>query len=76
MVTMMTATFDGTVLRLDEPLELAPNTRVRLTIEPDHEPVPAKCSFLQTASALQIQGPPDWSENLEEYLHGEKKTRL
>ncbi len=64
------AVFDGEVLRPDEPLELRPNTRVRVTIE---EPATAKResrSFLRTARSLDLQGPSDWSERLEEYLYG------
>lgn len=33
MTRTLEATFDGSVLRLDEPLDLEPNTRVRVTIE-------------------------------------------
>jgi hypothetical protein len=27
-------------------------------------------SFLRTARALNLDGPPDWSTNLDEYLYG------
>lgn len=33
MTRTLEATFDGSVLRPDEPLDLKPNTRVRVTIE-------------------------------------------
>lgn len=33
MTRTLEATFDGETLRLDEPLDLQPNTRVRVTIE-------------------------------------------
>lgn len=33
MTRTVEATFDGEALRLDEPLDLQPNTRVRVTIE-------------------------------------------
>ncbi|MGH9397211.1 MAG: antitoxin family protein, partial [Terriglobia bacterium] len=33
MTKIIEALFDGVALRPDEPLELPPNTRVRLTIE-------------------------------------------
>ena len=65
------AIFDGKVLRPTEPLALAPNTRVRITIEP---PTPAEAtrpSFLRTARALNLEGPPDWSENLDAPLYGD-----
>jgi predicted DNA-binding antitoxin AbrB/MazE fold protein len=63
------AIFDGEVLRPQEPLELQPNTKVRITIE---ESTTAKLnprSFLQTARSLNLEGPADWSERIEEYLY-------
>jgi hypothetical protein len=38
---------------------------------PKPQPV-AAFSFIDTALALDLDGPPDWSENLEEYLYGER----
>ncbi len=29
-------------------------------------------SFLQVACSLEVEGPPDWSENIDDYLYGEK----
>ena len=29
-------------------------------------------SFLDTARSLNLEGPPDWSDRLEEYLYGSK----
>lgn len=59
------AVFDGEVLRPDEPLALAPNTRVLITIDTKEEPMasPGK-SFLETAASLNLEGPPDWSARL------------
>ncbi len=70
-MTNLTAVFDGTVLRPEEPLDLAVNTRVRLTIELTAEAKPAPASFLRTARELDLDGPPDWSTNLEDYLYGD-----
>lgn len=70
MIQVLEAVFDGAVLHPEEPLELEPNTRVRITIEtvePDQSP---PFSFLQTARLLKIEGPVDWSERLEDYLYG------
>ena len=64
------AVFDGVALRPDKPLEIPPNTRVRLTIES----LPAQReagSFLRAARSLGLTGPRDWSSNLEAYLYGE-----
>ena len=38
MTRTLEATFDGEVLLLDEPLDLKPNTRVRVTIETSGAP--------------------------------------
>jgi hypothetical protein len=64
MTKTIEAVFDGETIRPDEPLELPPNTRVRVTIES----LPATgeaASFLHTARNLKLTGPPDWSSNLE-----------
>lgn len=71
MTKTIEAIFDGVTLRPDEPLELPPNTRVRLTIEtPAVSVMPG--SFLRTARGLALSGPSDWSANLEAYLYGQK----
>ena len=70
MTTTIEATFDGSVFRPTEPVSLAPNTPVRLTVEP----LPAKpASFLDTARSLGLAGPPDWASNLDKYLYGEER---
>ena len=71
MTKTIEAVFDGENLRPDEPLELAPNTRVRVTIETP-SPSEAPQSFLRTARALCLSGPSDWSANLETYLYGDR----
>ena len=68
MTKTLEATFDGKVLHPDEPLELAPDTRVKITIETADEPEKSHVSFLKTALALKLEGPADWSERFEEYL--------
>ena len=67
------AVYDGEVLRPDEPLELQPNTRVRLTIDKLATETHGPRSFLRTARSLNLQGPSDWSERIEEYLYEEQK---
>jgi hypothetical protein len=72
MSTTLYAMFDGEVLRPDEPLPFAPNTRVRLTVE--EEPAEQRpASFLRTARSLNVDGPPDWSARLDDYLYGEEE---
>ena len=65
MVETIEALFDGTVLRPDTQLSLEANTQVRVTVEtlPSHEKKPQR-SFLQTARSLKLEGPADWSANL------------
>ncbi len=65
------AMFDGEVLRPAEPIPLEPNTRVRITVEPISPEAAEPASFLETARSLNLQGPPDWSANLDKYLYGE-----
>lgn len=65
------ATFDGSVFRPDALPAMEPNTRVRLTLEV----LPVKSeegSFLDTAESLRLQGPSDWSANLDHYLYGQR----
>lgn len=64
MTKTLEAVFDGEVFRPDEPLDLAPDTRVRLTVETSDEPQTQPASFLRTARALNLEGPSDWSERL------------
>lgn len=66
------AIFDGEVLRPQEPLDLPPNTRVRLTVETEQPPSGVWGSSLDLAASLELDGPPDWSENLDDYLYGGK----
>ncbi len=68
MVKTVEALFDGTVFRPTEPIALAPNTRVRMTIETVAPAEGATASFLRTARALNLDGPPDWSANIDAYL--------
>jgi len=71
MVQTVESLFDGVVLRPDAPLPLEADTRVRVTIEtlPAEEQRPR--SFLRTARALKLDGPADWSANLDQYLYRE-----
>jgi hypothetical protein len=71
MTKTLFATFDGEVLRPEEPVSLAPNTRVRVTIETTEESDAPAASFLRTAQTLDLDGPADWSARIEEYLYGE-----
>jgi predicted DNA-binding antitoxin AbrB/MazE fold protein len=72
MIKTIEAISDGQVFRPSEPVELKPNTRVRIIVEtmlPEGEKV---ISFLRTARALNLEGTSAWSINLGESLYGEK----
>jgi hypothetical protein len=84
MTRTLRARFDGEVLHPEESLSLAPDTRVVITIEaPDDDVVadnaiPIKgtpYSFLRFAQTLNLDGPEDWSERLEDYLYGDLRPR-
>lgn len=66
MKITVNATFDGEALRPDEPIDLEPNTQVRITIEALELQVEKTQSFLDTAASLKLEGPSDWSESLED----------
>jgi predicted DNA-binding antitoxin AbrB/MazE fold protein len=73
MIKTLNGTFDGQVLRPDEPVDLEPNTRVRITIETTDAPEAKTRSFLRTARSLKLEGPSDWSDRFEDYLYGREK---
>jgi hypothetical protein len=72
MLQELEAVFDGIALQPDAPLNLAAGTRVRIIVERvlPNEVKPPK-TFLKTAQSLKIQGEPDWSEKIDQYLYGE-----
>lgn len=66
-------TYDGEALHSDEPLQLKAGARIRVTIEaiePD-DSSSAPYSFFDTALSMNLDGPPDWSARLDDYLYGE-----
>ena len=74
MSQTLDAVFDGNVFRPDQPIELEPNTRVRITIEPTLTSEQNSESFLRVARSLNLEGPPDWSSRLDDYLYGGSDT--
>lgn len=64
------ATYDGKVLKPDDPLALHPNTRVRILILPTEGKVaPKPYAFFEFAKSANINGPKDWSSRLHDYLY-------
>ena len=74
MSQTLEAIFDGAVFRPEQPIELEPNTRVRITIEPSKTSEKEPVSFLEVAESLNLEGPPDWSSRLDDYLYGGNGT--
>ena len=70
MLKTLDAIFDGEVLRLEEPIALERNIRVRVTIETLENPPIRARSFFETARSLHLEGPSDWSARFEDYLYG------
>ena len=75
MSQVLDAIFDGTSLKPTIPLNLTPGTRVRIIVESVEEKKEEETkSFLQTAKSLHLEGNPDWSENLDQYLYSPNMT--
>lgn len=72
MSPLVHATYDGKVIRPDEPIALPANTRVVITIDKEM-PSAEQTSFFRVASSLAIKGPSDWSEKVDDYLYGETR---
>ncbi len=72
MIIMLEAIYDGEVLRPVEPIDLEPNTRVIIIFEANGVKEKETRSFLQTARSLNLEGPPDWSEKIEDCLYGDR----
>jgi len=75
MLQTLDALFDGETLIPETPLNIKSGTRVRIIVESLlPEAKTTRKSFLQTAKSLELQGNPDWSENIDQYLYGESKS--
>jgi hypothetical protein len=72
MVKVVDALFDGKVFLPVDPVAIEPNTRVKLQIEFTPKDTGIVLSFLETAISLNLDGPTDWSANLDRYLYGDE----
>ena len=85
MDKILDATYDGEVFRPDEPVDLASNTKVKIIVEDEAEKpeklklpeMPKKgkgepYAFLRYARSVKLDGPSDFSRNLDQYLYGGK----
>ena len=73
MLNSIEALFDGQVFHPDRPISLKANTRVRIIIENLSAEENELSSFLDTAESLNLDGPSDWSANLDHYLYDVEK---
>lgn len=69
MVMTIDAVYDGRAFLPIQPIKLRPNTRVQIAVTADEQ---LPISFLDVAESLALEGPPDWSLQLDEYLYGGK----
>jgi len=70
MVVTIDAVFDGKAFQPVQPIRLPPNTRVQIAVTAEDDL--AAPSFLDVAESLALEGPPDWSVQLDDYLYGGK----
>lgn len=67
------ATFDGEVFRPDEPVDLEPNTKVKIQLNVmEKRETGEPYSFFEFAQSIDIDLPPDFATNLNDYLYGGK----
>lgn len=85
MEKTINATFDGEVFRPDEPVNLASDTKVKVIIEEkpkknkklklvevSKKPGGKPYAWLDYAMSANLDGPSDFSTNLDDYLNGRK----
>ncbi len=65
------ATFDGEVFRPTEEVNLKPNTKVTITVDETKTGKPL--SSLEFMASLKLDGPSDFSKNIDDYLYGGKR---
>jgi hypothetical protein len=82
MTKTLHARYDGKVFlpHPQEEIPIPPETDVQITVEvqeamEEHRPgkTGVPYSFLDVALSNPLDGPPDWAENLDEYLYGGRK---
>ncbi len=71
MAIMVKARFDGHAFLPDEPVDFAPDTQVNLTVEPMAVEQKGAGSFFEKVKRIRVEGPRDWSANLDRYLYGD-----
>ena len=64
------ATFDGSLFKLLELVESEPDTEYILTVEKKKPPYSANALDVLRKNIGTINGPPDWSDEHDHYIHG------
>ena len=73
MARTLHVTFDGKVLRPEEPVDLKLNTRYIVTIEYEEEKSDLWNTLVKLAGT--VEGPEDWSAEHDHYLYGTPKRK-
>jgi hypothetical protein len=68
MVKTQETVFDGKVFHPIEPLALAANTHIWVTIDTAVMVENTPYSFLKTVRSLNLDGPPDWATRLTDEI--------
>ncbi|MEP6774662.1 MAG: antitoxin family protein [Chloroflexota bacterium] len=79
MTKTIVAVYDGDVFRPVDPLDLEPNVKYQVTIEPmDHEQKVGDAAAWRTLATLSgtIDAPADWSSEHDHYIYGTPKRHL
>ena len=76
MTKTITATFDGEYLRPDNPVDLQPNQRYLITIQPQTDTQTPESGWPAIeALAGTVEAPADWSIEHDRYLYGTPKQK-
>ena len=76
MKHIVIAVFDGQGLHFDAPLDLEPNARYRVTIEPEDAGANSETAWdVLERYGGTVDAPPDWSSEHDHYLYGTPKRR-
>jgi len=67
------ATYDGVSFKIQDPVDLEPNTEYILTIEKEDSKKPENVIDFLIRNAGTISGPSDFSEEHDHYLYGTPK---
>ncbi len=76
MSILLTAVFDGEVLRFEGPVDLKPHTRYHLILQQASPSVaPQDAWDVLARIAGSVEGPEDWAAEHDHYLYGTPKHR-